>query len=613
MSNEKLCQEIIKEIGGQSNIKEITHCMTRLRIELNDVKLANIEALNKLEGTLGAVLKGNQVQVIIGNEINNVYRTFTDLVKIKSDMRNHENRRKSGKLYERVLNNISAIFNPLVPALAGSGLIKALLVILNMTGLLPSTSETYTVLSTISDAIFYFLPIALAYTSSKVFKCNSFIAVALAGTLMHPNFTNLINEGMTTIHFFGIPINLMAYNATVLPAVLGVWFMSYVERFVDRFIPKSIKIVFVPMITLIISIPITLMIVGPTAQFIGTNLSNAIDWLVQKGGIFAGIIYGALQPLIVVCGLQHGILPIQMEQIARLGYNRLSPISGNNNCAQAGACLGVMLRSKNSKTKSVAASACIGGMLGISEPAIYGVTLRLKKPFLAAMIGGACGGAFNALFQCQAYAIGGPSFVTLAMFMSETNPMNVVYVAIGFSIAFVVGAVLAYFFGFEEEVEIDNKEKEGKWLQLSSPVKGKIIPLADVTDPAFSSGSLGNGVAIAPESHEIYAPCDGKIETVFNTGHAIGIVTKQGVEVLIHLGIDTVRMKGQGFQLKVSQGDEVSKGQLLCEYDYEAVKEQNLDPSVIMVVTNSSKYPNCVLHDTVSVKENQQLLDIALV
>ena len=603
MKYEKLCKSIVSNIVNKSNVVSVTHCMTRLRIEVQDTGKVDLNKLKNLDGTLGAVLKGNQVQVVIGNEVNAVYNDFVDFIngtsKQKSDI----------KLSERILNNISAIFNPLVPALAGSGLIKALLVVLKMSGLLSAESETYIVLSTLSDGIFYFMPMALAYSSAKVFKCNPFCAVALAGTLMHPNFTNLISDGTSTVHFLSIPINLIAYNGTILPVVLGVWFMSYVERFIDSIMPKALKIVFVPMITMLIAIPITLMVVGPTAQFVGNNLSNVLNSLIQQGGIFAGIIYGALQPLIVVLGLQHGMLPIQMDHIARLGYNRISPITGNNNCGQAGACLGVMLKSKDPRTKSVALSACLGGVMGISEPAIYGVTLRLKKPFIAAMIGGACGGAFNAFFQCQAYAIGGPSFVTLAMFMSEENPMNVVYVAIGFTISFVVAAIAAYLLGFEEDVEIalEDKEQSGS-IVVEAPITGDVVSLSEVNDEVFSSGTMGEGIAVMPKDKNVYAPVSGIIRTVFKPGHAIGIVGDNGEEIIIHMGIDSVKHVGVAFDTKVEVGDHVVKGQLISTYDYECLVKEGIDPTVVMVITNSKDFSEVTTNKEKRVKNNVPLL-----
>ncbi|MCT1901672.1 beta-glucoside-specific PTS transporter subunit IIABC [Oceanobacillus sojae] len=619
MNDQNLYINILDNIGGKENISDVAHCMTRLRIALKDVSKVNIEALNNLEGTMGAVLKGNQVQIIIGNNITQVYNEFTEFIQFDENAIQEGSSKTKDNLFVRGLNNLASIFNPVVPALAGSGMLKAFLVIFKLTGILSEESETYFILNTVSDAVFYFLPILLAYSASKVFKCNTFVAVALAGTLMHPNFTGLIAEGSSHLNFMGIPINLISYASSVLPAIFGVWFLSYVERFFNKIVPNAFKIVFVPAFTLLIAVPITLMVVGPAAAHISSFISGGIEFLVERGGILSGIIYGGLQSTIVVAGLQHGILPLQIDAIARTGHNLYSPISGNNNTAQAGASFGVWLKSKNTRNKSVAASASISALLGISEPAVYGVTLRLKRPFLAAAIGAATGGAIAGGFGAQAYAIGGPSFATLPMFISETNPYNVFIVAGAFTVSFIVAAILTCIFGFEEIVDDKKSEKivetgaaGDEWAELTSPVDGKIIPIEKVDDYVFSSGTIGNGVAIEPNSNQVYAPASGVIELVFETQHAIGMKTKEGLEILIHLGVDTVKLDGKYFDTKVKAGDTVEAGDLICEYDYIKVKEEGYAATAIMIVTNSKEYPEYYIDDSVSTTREEPIMKINL-
>ncbi|SEO88011.1 PTS system, beta-glucosides-specific IIC component [Amphibacillus marinus] len=617
MKNQSLYINILDNIGGKENISDVAHCMTRLRIALKDTKKVNLEALNNLEGSMGAVLKGNQVQIIIGNNIAQTYNQFTEFIQFDENAVQNSSAKTKGNLLEKGLNNLASIFNPVVPALAGSGMLKAFLVIFRLTGILSDQSETYFILNTVSDAVFYFLPILLAYSASKVFKCNTFVAVALAGALMHPGFTNLMAEGTTQLSFIGLPINLMSYASSVLPAVFGVWFLSYVERFFNKFVPNAFKIVFVPAFTLLIAVPITLMVVGPVATYISNYISGGIEFLVERGGILAGIIYGGLQSTIVVAGLQHGILPLQIDAIARTGYNLYSPISGNNNVAQAGASFGVWLKSKNIRNKSVAASASISALLGISEPAVYGVTLRLKRPFLAAAIGAATGGAIAGGFGAQAYAIGGPSFVTLPMFISDTNPYNVIVVAGAFTVSFIVAAILTCILGFEEIIDdhkSERKEELGvvgdEWIELASPVEGKVVPIEEVNDQVFSSKSIGNGVAIEPSSNKVYAPASGVVELVFKTQHAIGIKTNEGVEILIHLGIDTVRLDGKYFNTMVKEGDTIERGDLIGEYDYIKIREEGFAATAIMVVTNSKTFPEHFISDTVNTSRAEPIMKI---
>lgn len=617
MKYQELCKSILSLIGGKDNITEVTHCMTRLRIALKDVKKADLDALDRLEGTMGAVLKCNQIQIVIGSDINRLCKEFLDYIDYQEGSGN-KSKGSSGKgsTVERATNALASIFNPIVPALAGSGMIKAFLVILKLTGLLAAESETYMVLNTLSDAVFYFLPMLLAYSASRVFKCNSFVAVALAGTLMHPNFVNLIAEGTSQVHFLGLPINLMSYSSSVLPTVLGVWFMSYIERIFDRIIPGAFKIVFVPAFTLMITAPVTLMVVGPLASLLGNYIGDGVSFLFEKGGIFAGIVLGGLQSTLVVAGLQHSILPLQIDAIARMGYNNYSPVSGNANVAQAGASFGVWLKSKNKNNKTVAASACVSALLGISEPAVYGVTLRLKRPFLAAAIGSAAGGAIAAAFHCEAYAIGGPSFATLPMFISDTNPYNVFIVAGAFCVSFIISTIMTCIFGFQEEVkdtvQIEHTEHRSNkdYMQLGAPVSGEIIPLCDVQDAAFASGKIGDGIAIEPDSNSIYSPVDGTVAAVYSTGHAIGIRSLDGVDILIHIGIDTVRLGGKHFIVKVEKDDVVKRGDLLCVFDYQKIREEGFIATVLMVITNKKDFPNYKILDRIHVDKNEDIIEV---
>lgn len=610
MKNLKLCEDILKNVGGKKNIQEVTHCMTRLRIALNDPSKANLKALDILEGVMGAVEKGGQIQIIIGNEINSVYSDFIELVGEGQTL----NEKPKGKKIENLLNTISAIFNPIVPALAGAGMIKALLVVLKLTNLIDASSNTYAVINTLSDSVFTFLPFLLAYSSAKKFKCNPYIAVALAGTLMHPNFTSMIAEGNAQIDFFGIPLNLMNYASSVFPIILGVLLMSYVEKGIDKIMPSAFKIIFVPALTLLISAPIVLLSVGPFAEWVGMLIADGVTVLFDKGGIFAGFIYGGIYSTMVVTGLHHGMVPVLVSGISTVGYNTISPASGSANMAQAGSAFAVWLKSKNTKTKAVAAGATISAVLGVTEPAIYGVNLRLKKPFLSAAVGGACGGAFAAAFGCRAYAMGGPSFATIAMFIGDDGG-KWIYVLIAFAIAFIVAAVITFILGFEEiPLEEDTpatQEELVNAIQITAPVSGEMIPLVDVPDPTFAKGIIGQGFAIEPNMNEIYAPISGTIVTLFKTGHAIGIVSDLGAEILIHIGIDTVKLNGEYFDVKVKQGDMVHEGDLLVRIDREKIRANGFSCTTMVVVTNKAAFPKMRIIDQVNAKHGDSIMRIA--
>lgn len=449
MYNE-LVENIVKYMGGKINIASHTHCMTRLRITAHDDTLVQSDKIKNLKGVMGVVKKGNQWQIVIGPTVEEVYNAFASYLNNSpaEEGKNIKEQHSKGTWGANVLNTIAGIFNPIVPALAGSGLIKAILALCLACHWLTDKSQTYIILNVISDGVFNFLPFLLAYSSSKIFKMNTAVALGIAGAMLHPTFIQYLTAGKTTLQFFGITMHLVDYQTSVLPIILVIWFASYLEKFLNKVIPKAIKIIVVPAFTLLFATPIALLIIGPAAQFIGTQLASVVNIMFDKWGILASLLYGALYSLIVVTGLQHGMVPILVDSISRYGFNHISPASGSSNMGQAGAAFGVWLRSKDKDTKAVAASACISALSGVTEPAIYGVNLRLKKPFLYAGIGGAAGGLLAGILKAKCYALGGPSFLTLPMFIGDPN--NVWYVVAAFIVAFIVSALCTIIFGFEE-------------------------------------------------------------------------------------------------------------------------------------------------------------------
>lgn len=457
MKNKQLIDDILANIGGVENIVSATHCMTRLRLTLKDQGKVQEDVLKKVDGVMGIVNSGSQTQIVIGPAVSSLYKEFISVTGLEEEAAIDENiddvkndlKKKKGNLLSVFFETIAGIFNPIVPALAGAGLVRAILTIAVVLGL-DNTGNTYNVINTIANGIFTFLPFLLADSAAKQFKMNRFVALTICAAMMSGTWSGLIAEGVTSYSFLGIPFTVVNYSSSVLPMVFAIWFASYVERFVDKVIPGALKIIFVPCLTMLIATPIALMTIGPAATWVGLRLADVVTVLFEKGGVFAGLVYGGVYSAMVVLGIHHGMVPVLVQGITTQGFNYMSPASGSANMAQAGAAFGVWLKSKNPKTKTIAASATIAAVTGVTEPAIYGINFKFKKPFIAAAIGGACGGAFTSFFALKAYAMGGPSFLNFAMFIGD-NPSNVWLVMAGFAIAFVVAAIITVVLGFKED------------------------------------------------------------------------------------------------------------------------------------------------------------------
>lgn len=457
MKNKQLIDDILANIGGVENIVSATHCMTRLRLTLKDQGKVQEDVLKKVDGVMGIVNSGSQTQIVIGPAVSSLYKEFISVTGLEEETAIDENiddvkndlKKKKGNLLSVFFETIAGIFNPIVPALAGAGLVRAILTIAVVLGL-DNTGNTYNVINTIANGIFTFLPFLLADSAAKQFKMNRFVALTICAAMMSGTWSGLIAEGVTSYSFLGIPFTVVNYSSSVLPMVFAIWFASYVERFVDKVIPGALKIIFVPCLTMLIATPIALMTIGPAATWVGLRLADVVTVLFEKGGVFAGLVYGGVYSAMVVLGIHHGMVPVLVQGITTQGFNYMSPASGSANMAQAGAAFGVWLKSKNPKTKTIAASATIAAVTGVTEPAIYGINFKFKKPFIAAAIGGACGGAFTSFFALKAYAMGGPSFLNFAMFIGD-NPSNVWLVMAGFAIAFVVAAIITVVLGFKED------------------------------------------------------------------------------------------------------------------------------------------------------------------
>lgn len=616
---EKLAKSVVEKIGGTQNINSLFHCVTRLRFKLKDVSKADKKAIENMEGVLSVIEGNGQFQVVIGNHVTDVFDTVLDLYPdIKNDMAETQSEDKpTGNILTRMFNTMSAIFNPIITALAGAGMIKAVLVILTTYKLMEKTDPTYGILSAAGNSVFYFLPLFLAFSSAKTFKVNPFISVAIVGALMEPNFTALMKANGDVVNFFSIPVVLMGYSGTVIPAILTIWIYSYVEKIIKKFIPKSIEIFALSMVAILIMVPLSIIVIGPVGVFLGNGMGAVINFLSAKSGLLAGLVVGAGWVYLVMMGIHWGVVPIMINNIANQGYDVIRPMIAAATFATAGVALGVLLRSKNKSTKNFAASTMIPALLGgITEPIVYGLSVKYKRPLIAQTIAGGIAGAFMGAFHTKAIVYVFPALTTLPAFFGDTF---FIYLA-GITMAFVLGTVLTYILGFEEQVNKDEKdsyekeniEKNNFDGKISACVSGKVIELEKVNDAAFASKAMGDGVAIIPEEGVITSPVDGSIEVAFPTGHAVGLKTGDDVEILIHVGIDTVELNGECFNILVKQGDIVQKGQKLIEFDLKKIKEKGIDPTTMIILTSLGDSKSMNVNKYGKVIANENIIEIVI-
>ncbi|MDI6647393.1 MULTISPECIES: beta-glucoside-specific PTS transporter subunit IIABC [Bacillus] len=607
MENKELAGKIVKLIGGTENISQSWHCITRLRFNLNDESQVKVDELKTLEGVLGAQFQSGQFQVIIGAKVAEVYEEIDHLAGHSSN--NSAPVKNTSKMnpIEVVFDVISGIFTPILPAIVGSGLIKGIMALFVSLGWLTETSSTYQVLQIFSNAVFYFLPFLIAYSAAKKFKTRESLALALAGILLYPTMIEGAAKGADPLSFLGLSIPLNNYTSSVLPIILGVLLLSFVDKWITKAIPKSLSIVFTPVLSLMITAPLTLAFIAPIGNVSGQYLEIFFTSLFNFAGPIAGLLMGGLMPLIVLTGMHYAFFPSTLASFEKVGYDiMLLPMNFIANMAQAGAVLGVIIRTKRVETRSLALSTLLPSFFGITEPAIYGVTLRLKKPFYASLIGGAVGGCFYGLFSVKTTAFSIPGITSLPTYiMKGTN--NFQLALIGIALSFIVSLLITILLGFQESVTAANEQaaekpnhtestenqqmsKQTNPYEVQAPMSGKVIPLSEVNDSVFSSEMMGKGVAILPDKGVVQAPFSGKVVTVTPTKHAIGLVSDDGIELLIHVGIDTVSLNGQFFDVLVKEGDEMKTGDHLLSFDIEGIQSNHLDVVTPIIVTNSTQY-----------------------
>ena len=608
MDYKALAGEIIRLIGGTENIRQLTHCATRLRFEFYDKGKVDTKKIETLSGVISVVDKGGQFQIVIGNEVQTVFRAIKAEMKDTPDQQHEESDGEKPGIVSRIISVISTTFTPVIPALIGGGMIKAVLSILVLFNLVNESSSTYTIITFISDAPFYFMPVLLAYGAAMKFKCSPIMAMTMACALLHPTWTGIVSAG-EAVTFFGIPVVLVDYASSVIPIILSVWIMSYVERLAEKYSPSVIKFFLKPLITMFISIPIALLLVGPLGNLLNDIVQAGADFLNARVSWLIPMLMGAFQPFLTLTGTAWAMTPIATSQISALGYEVVNgPGMLASNIAQGGATLAVAVKAKNKELKQLASSSGFTAVMGITEPCLYGVLLKLKRPFVASMIGGAVGGIYAGISGLVRYSFVSPGLTAIPAFIGE-NPMNVVHAVITIIISFAAGFAAAWILGFKEDDTPDSVEKAEEKTDtaegsvpgaeakagctdetLAAPVSGRAALLSEVNDDVFSQEILGKGAAIFPEEGKVYAPADGTLTIFFDTGHAIGMQTANGAEILIHVGIDTVNLQGRYFTPKAKAGDFVRTGQLLLEFDLEAIRNEGYDTVIPVIVTNTADY-----------------------
>lgn len=615
----RTARELVNELGGNDNISNVTHCATRLRFILNDSELVNKEKVNKIKGVITTVEAGGQFQVVIGNHVKDAYEEVIKLVDI-----NEENvptsKAKVGVL-SSIIDVISSIFAPFLYTLAACGILQGILGVFVALNWIDTNSGTYKILNFVSWTAFTFLPVLISITAAKKFKINEFIAVVIACALVSPDYIAMVSDG-TQLSFLGIKVQMLSYTSSVIPIILAVWIASYVARFFEKILPTVIRNLFTPMFTIAIMVPVTLLVFGPFGSTIGGAIGDAYNYLYNLSPIIAGIVVGGFWQVLVIFGVHWGITPVTVGNYGTLGYDTFTGLQGSAVFSQAGAALGVFFKTKNKEMKDVSLPAAITGLFGITEPAIYGVNLRLKKPMICGCIAGAVGGGIGGAFHAVSWSYNMPGIATIPAFFKEGHMPEFIGFLISILVSFILGMVLTMIVGFDEEVDTNetdiNENNEKKDLSkkgidsisIGSPAKGYVIPISKVNDEVFASEAMGKGVGIQCEDGKVIAPCDCKVVTIFPTKHAIGLETPEGVELLIHIGINTVNLGGKGFSAKVIQGQEVKAGDILVEFDHEEIKGSGYDDTIMVLVTNMDEYSSVNINANCDIEICEDIIEV---
>ncbi|AIF65761.1 PTS beta-glucoside transporter subunit IIABC [Terribacillus saccharophilus] len=621
----KLAGDILEAVGGEENIVNATRCATRLRLVLKRSKPSAKQEVNSLPGVITVVENNGQFQVVIGQHVGEVYDEFAKLVNL--DTADDEDDKPKGSILNRIIATMSAVFAPFIYILAAAGILQGALILINLPFPSFADTSTYQVISFISWAPFTFLPIFIAITASRHFKSNMYIAVAATAALVSPDWATMaasIGEG-NSMSFLGLPLTETTYTSSVLPPLFLVWILSYLERFLNKRIHEVVRPIIVPLISILVMVPLTLVVIGPITTLGANGIANGYNFLAEYAPWLAGAIIGAFWQVIVIFGVHWGITPLALANYDLYGRDSFQAYQTIAVIAQVGAVIGVILKAKSKEVKRIGTSAGITGIFGITEPAIYGVTLRFKKPFIIGCISGAVGAIVASFFNPFYFAYAGlPGPLTIVNGINSEYPMSIWGIVIGVAIAIVLPIILIQIFGFgEDAAEQADSTAAGKGEAKAeasaaanneevvyAPLNGRLLALEEVPDEVFASGAMGKGLAIEPSENKVHAPFDGTIVMLAPTKHAIGLRSMSGAEVLIHVGLDTVKLNGEPFTLHVKEGDRVKQGDVLSEFDSEAIEAAGVQTITPIIVTNPANYKEIIIDDTETTTQGNDLLTV---
>lgn len=624
---ETLAKEIVKNVGGKENVSSLVHCITRLRFKLKDESKANDEVLKNMDGVVTVMKSGGQYQVVIGNHVPDVYAEVMPLLGLAEGEADQEENAPSGSLFNKAIDTISGIFQPILGIMAACGMVKGLNALFVALGLYSDACGGYLILNAIGDGLFNFLPLFLGYTAAKKFNLKPMLGLVIGAIMCYPTiqnsalsaggnalytlFSGTMFESKVYTDFFGIPLIGMDYTGTVIPVIFVVYFASKCEKFFKKFVPDLVKFFFVPMLTLLVAIPAGLLLIGPLATFGSTLIAEAVMTVRNFSPMLAGAIVGLTWQILVIFGLHWGFIPVYINNIMTNGFDNVMMPFFACTFATSAVVLAIFFKTKNKQIKEMALPNFISGIFGVTEPAIYGILLPLKKPFIISCIVGGIGGGFYGAFNFRKFMMGGMGIFEFPAMIEPDGSMGNLIVAVGgVIISMVLGFAFTMIFYKEKETvtvqgtehaqsdlpgsEGEGQEKMIKQVEIASPMKGKVLKLDSVQDAAFASGVLGKGAAVLPEEGKVFAPASGVVSALFPTLHALGMETDDGIQILIHIGLDTVQLNGEGFEAMVKQGDRVEKGQLLITFDIDFIKSRGYCIETPVLISNSDDFLDVV-------------------
>lgn len=608
MKYKVLATEILDGVGGKDNVGSVIHCATRLRFKLKDRKKANMAGLKNNPGIIMVVESGGQFQVVIGNHVSEVYADVLDVAGISehaAHLSDENNNGQKENILSRFIDVIAGIFTPLMGIMAASGILKGFLALSLACGWMQDSSGTYKLLFAASDALFYFFPVILGFTAGKKFGGNTFVTMAIGGALVHPTiiaeFNAMSAEGYQSLYFLGIPVTFLNYASSVIPIIFAAWVSCRLEKPLNAILHANIRNFFTPALCLLITVPLTFLLIGPVATWLSQQLAAGYQVIYNANPTIAGGIMGSMWQVFVIFGLHWGFVPLMINNFSALGHDTMIALLTPGVLGQAGAALGVFLRTKDIKLKGMAGSSFPAGICGITEPAIYGVNLPLRRPFIFGCVGGAIGGMIVGYFHTTQYSFGLPSIFAFTQIIPSGGMDITVWAGIvGTAIAFFFAAIATWMFGINQEAVPETvapagetqaqQKKPSRQEKIASPIAGQVLPLDQVNDPTFASGLMGKGIAVKPQAGRVVSPVSGTVASLFKTHHAIGLASDEGAEILIHVGIDTVKLDGQFFTAHVKTGDVVKQGDLLVEFDLQAIEAAGYDAVTPIIVTNTDDY-----------------------